>query len=115
MTSSRFLTFLERAAFVDAFELDRQIGAGVIFARDPVANGWGWGYTLSAGIFGPTTEDDEVYLQDVKTGAARATVAPIDREVNGVHQVLHLGASWRTREFGRPAQPRREQHDKSVQ
>ena len=48
MTSSRFLTFLERAAFVETLDLDRQIGAGVIYARDPVANGWGWGYTLSA-------------------------------------------------------------------
>ena len=97
MTSSRFLTFLERAAFVETFDLDRQIGAGVIYARDAAANGWGWGYTLSAGIFGPQPEFDEVWRDDVKTGAARATVAPIDREVNGVHQVLHLGASWRER------------------
>ena len=97
MTSSRFLTFLERAAFVETFDLDRQIGAGVIYARDPVDNGWGWGYTLSAGIFGPQPEFDEVWRDDVKTGAARVTVAPIDREVNGVHQVLHFGASWRER------------------
>jgi phosphate-selective porin OprO/OprP len=90
MTSSRFLTFLERAAFVDAFELDRQLGAGVIYAKDH--------YTLSAGIFGQNAEFDEEWLQDVRTGAARATVAPINREVNGVHQVLHLGASWRMRE-----------------
>ena len=59
MTSSRFLTFLERAAFVETFDLDRQIGAGVIYARDPVDNGLGWGYTLSAGIFGPQPEFDE--------------------------------------------------------
>jgi phosphate-selective porin OprO/OprP len=90
MTSSRFLTFMERASFVEAFELDRQIGAGVIYAQDH--------YTLSAGIFGPFAEDDEVWLQDVRTGAARATFAPINRDVNGVHQVLHLGASWRLRE-----------------
>ncbi len=90
MTSSRFLTFMERAAFVEAFQLDRQIGGGIIYAKDH--------FTLSAGIFGPFAEDDEKYLQDVKTGAARATVAPINREVNGVHQVLHLGASWRYRE-----------------
>ena len=32
------------------------------------------------------------------TFAARATVAPINREVNGVNQVLHFGASVRTRE-----------------
>jgi phosphate-selective porin OprO and OprP len=90
MTSSRFLTFLERAAFVEAWGLDRQIGAGVIYAQDH--------FTLSAGIFGPEPFDDEIWLKDVKTGAARATFAPINREVNGVHQVIHLGASWRGRE-----------------
>ena len=89
MTSSRFLTFLERAAFVEAWALDRQIGGGVIYAKDH--------FTLSAGIFGPEPFEDELFLQDVKTGAARLTVAPINREVNGVHQVLHLGASWRGR------------------
>jgi phosphate-selective porin OprO/OprP len=89
MTSSRFLTFLERAAFVEAWGLDRQIGAGVIYAQDH--------FTLSAGIFGPEPFEDELFLDDVKTGAARLTVAPINREVNGVHQVLHLGASWRGR------------------
>ncbi len=89
MTSSRFLTFLERAAFVEAFGLDRQIGGGVIYAKDH--------FTLSAGIFGPEPFDDEIWLDDVRTGAARVTVAPINREVNGVHQVLHLGASWRGR------------------
>jgi phosphate-selective porin OprO/OprP len=90
MTSSRFLTFLERAAFVEAFGLDRQIGAGVIYGNDH--------WTLSAGIFGPEPFDDEIWLDDVRTAAARVTWAPINREVNGVHQVLHLGASWRGRE-----------------
>jgi phosphate-selective porin OprO and OprP len=90
MTSSRFLTFLERAAFVEAFGLDRQIGAGAIYGSDH--------WTLSAGIFGPEPFDDEVWRDDVKTGAARVTWAPINREVNSVHQVLHLGASWRQRD-----------------
>jgi phosphate-selective porin OprO and OprP len=90
MTSSRFLTFLERAAFVEAWGLDRQIGAGVIYAKDH--------YTVSAGIFGPEPFEDELFLDDVVTGAARLTLAPINREVNGVHQVVHLGASWRGRQ-----------------
>ena len=42
MTSGNYLTFMERAAFQEAWGLDRQIGAGVIYARDH--------YTLSAGI-----------------------------------------------------------------
>ena len=85
LTSSRFITFMERAAFIDAFELDRQIGAGVVFAREH--------YTLAAGVFGPAAGDDTDWLNDVKTGAARVTVAPI----NDGDRVLHLGASWRTR------------------
>ncbi len=90
MTSSRFITFLERAAFVEAWGFDRQIGAAAIYAKDH--------YTLSAGIFGPRSADDERWLEDVKTAAARITLAPINREVNGVHQVVHLGASWRDRD-----------------
>jgi phosphate-selective porin OprO/OprP len=100
MTSSRFLTFLERAAFVEAFGLDRQIGAGAIYGSDH--------WTLSAGIFGPEPFDDEVWRDDVKTGAARLTWAPINREVNSVHQVLHLGASWRQREGAEDIRPDRD-------
>ncbi len=90
MTSGNYLTFMERAAFQEAWTLERQIGAGVIYAQDH--------YTLSAGIFGPLPANDSVWLNDVKTGAARITLAPINREVNGVHQVVHLGASWRERQ-----------------
>jgi len=90
MGSANYITFMERAAFVEAWGLDRQIGGGAIYAQDH--------FTLSAGIFGPTPFNDEKWLEDVKTGAARVTFAPINREVNGVHQVVHLGASWRGRE-----------------
>jgi phosphate-selective porin OprO/OprP len=90
MTSSRFITMMERAAFIEAWGFDRQIGAAAIYAKEH--------FTLSAGIFGPTASNDEVWLQDVKTGAARITLAPINRDVNGVHQVVHLGASWRQRD-----------------
>ena len=85
LTSDRFITFMERAAFIDAFELDRQIGAGVIFAKEH--------YTLAAGIFGPHAEDDTTWLNNVKAGAARATVAPINEK----ERVVHFGASWRYR------------------
>jgi phosphate-selective porin OprO/OprP len=96
MTSGNYLTFMERAAFVEAFGLDRQIGAGLIYNQEH--------YTLAAGIFGegPTaaplfsgfTGDENI------TFAARGTVAPINREVNGVNQVLHFGASVRQRDTG---------------
>lgn len=90
MTSSRFITFMERAALVEAWGFDRQIGAAAIYATDH--------FTISGGIFGPPVANEETWLEDVKTGAARVTFAPINRDVNGVHQVVHLGASWRTRE-----------------
>jgi phosphate-selective porin OprO and OprP len=90
MTSANYLTFMERPAFIEAWGLDRQIGGGAIYNQEH--------FTLSAGIFGPTPFADEVWLEDVKTAAARLTVAPINREVNGVNQVVHLGASWRGRE-----------------
>jgi phosphate-selective porin OprO/OprP len=90
LNSSNYRTFQETPAFVEAYGIDRQIGAGVIYAKDH--------YTLSAGIFGPFSVNDERWLEDVKTGSARATLAPINRDVNGVHQVVHVGASWRDRD-----------------
>jgi phosphate-selective porin OprO and OprP len=87
LTSDRFITFMERAAFIDAYELDRQLGAGVIFAKEH--------YTLAAGVFGPHAEDDTTWLNNVRAGAARVTVAPINNEDHT--RVVHLGASWRTR------------------
>jgi phosphate-selective porin OprO and OprP len=90
MTSSRFITMMERAALVEAWGISRQIGAAAIYAKDH--------FTISAGIFGPSASDDETWLDDVKTGSARLTLAPINRDVNGVTQVVHLGASWRTRD-----------------
>jgi phosphate-selective porin OprO/OprP len=85
LTSSNFITFLERSAFIEAFGLDRQIGTGAIWAQDH--------YTLAAGIFGPRPSFEEDWYQDVKTGAARITVAPINNDEN----VVHLAASWRRR------------------
>ena len=38
------------------------------------------------------------FLQDQTAYSARLTVAPINREVNGVQQVVHLGASYRHRD-----------------
>jgi phosphate-selective porin OprO/OprP len=90
LNSSNYRTFQETPAFVEADTIDRQIGGGAIYATDH--------FTASAGIFGPSTNNDERWLEDVKTGSARLTVAPINRDVNGVHQVIHVGGSWRDRE-----------------
>jgi phosphate-selective porin OprO/OprP len=90
LNSSNYRTFMETPAFVEAWDIDRQIGAAAIYAKDR--------FTLSAGIFGPYSDTEETWLQDVKTGSARVTVAPINRDVDGVHQVVDVGASWRGRE-----------------
>ncbi len=102
MGSANYLTFMERSAFVEAFALDRQIGFGATYNKDH--------FTLAAGIFGegPATapEFPAAFGQPAFIGdefwsfAARGTVAPINREVNGVNQVLHFGASVRTRDGG---------------
>ena len=42
----------------------------------------------------------EEYDTDKSTYVVRGTVAPINREVNGVHQVAHFGASYRHRDAG---------------
>ncbi len=86
LASANYITFMERAALQEAWTLDRQIGTGAIYAKDH--------YTLSAGIFGPQVANEEVWLQDVKTGSARLILAPINQE----GKVFHAGVSWRTRE-----------------
>lgn len=83
--SANFIEFMERAAFIEAFQLDRQIGIGALYTRDH--------FTLAAGVFGPHPFDEERWFQDVKTGAARVTAAPINEDGH----VLHFGASWRSR------------------
>ena len=100
LTSELFVDTVERAAFVNAWQLDRQVGFQISYWQDH------WG--LAAGIFGDRfnaannpqplfpgfTGDEDV------TFAARATVTPINRQLNGVNQVLHFGASVRTRDIG---------------
>jgi phosphate-selective porin OprO and OprP len=51
LTSRRFITFMERAAIVDAFELDYQIGLGA------GVNGDNWG--VGAGLFGQNASDQQ--------------------------------------------------------
>jgi phosphate-selective porin OprO/OprP len=101
ITSSRFITFMERAAYQEAFFLDRQIGAAIL------AGGEHWSF--QTGIYGAPVAEVTDFLQDQTAYSARLTVAPINREVNGVQQVLHLGVSGRHRDeaedFRAPASP----------
>ena len=98
-TSDRFVDTMERASFINAWDIERQIGAAVMYYYEH--------FGLAAGIFGerfPLTADAPLFPgftgDEDPTFAARGFVAPINREVNGVNQVLHFGASVRTRERG---------------
>ena len=89
-TSANFVTFMERAAFTEAFFLDRQIGAAILAGSDH--------WSFQTGIYGAPPSEAVDFLQDQTAYLARFTVAPINREVNGVNQVIHLGVSGRHRD-----------------
>jgi phosphate-selective porin OprO and OprP len=90
ITSSRFTTFMERAAFTEAFFLDRQIGAAILAGSEH--------WSFQTGIYGAPPDEQTYFLQDQTAYSGRLTVAPINREVNGVNQVLHFGVSGRHRD-----------------
>jgi phosphate-selective porin OprO and OprP len=108
ITSSRFITFLERAAFTDpgflpSVEADRQIGAAIVVGDEH----WSFQTGAYGASVGPVDGDtdfeipgQEDFDNDKLALSVRGTVAPINREVNGVHQVVHLGASFRHRDAG---------------
>ena len=88
LMSANYITFMERAAFVEAFELDRLIGAGLSYDHNKH-------WTLAAGVFATTPESDQVtFYEDGTTFSSRVTVAPINEE----RRVVHLGASVRHRD-----------------
>ncbi len=88
MTSSRFITFLERAAFIEAFVLDRRLGAGLWIGDEH--------WSLQTGYYGATASDQEGFFDDATAGTVRGTVAPINTDST----VVHLGASYRHRNAG---------------
>jgi phosphate-selective porin OprO and OprP len=94
ITSSRFITFMERAAFTEAFFLDRQIGAAIL------AGGEHWSF--QTGYYGATPGENggvlgqEEFDTDQTAALARLTVAPINNDT----AVVHLGGSYRHRDAG---------------
>jgi phosphate-selective porin OprO/OprP len=87
-TSSRFITFMERPRFTDAFGLGRRLGVGVGYA---LAEG-----NITGGVFtqniGDTPDDDGAPDNGV-TGAARAWY-PFEV---GEESLIHVGGSFRFR------------------
>ncbi len=85
-TSSRYITFMERGAFTDAFSLARQIGVAVGYAADDVS--------FTAGLFqGDFSNGDS---QQDRTYAARVTFGP---KLSDGDVQLHVGVSIRYREL----------------
>ncbi|HEX2448990.1 MAG TPA: porin, partial [Methyloceanibacter sp.] len=99
---------MERAAFTDpgflpSVEADRQIGAAIVVGDEH----WSFQTGAYGASVGPVDGDtdfeipgQEAFDNDKFAVSVRGTVAPINREVNGVHQVVHLGASFRHRDAG---------------
>jgi phosphate-selective porin OprO and OprP len=92
LTSRRFITFMERAAIVDAFTLDRQIGLG------SGVSGETWG--VDAGLFGQNADDVNDNEGYALAGRAHYAFFP-GAETPGKDkaEVIHLGASARYRNF----------------
>ena len=90
LTSSRFITFMERSAFIDAVGIDRQIGAA-IWAGDEH-------WSFQTGYYGSNVEDQGSWFEDTTAYSVRGTVAPINNDTT----VVHLGASYRHRDAGTP-------------
>lgn len=92
LTSSNYITFIERASFTEAFATGRQFGAKVSYAgkAGDVA------YGIAAGAFrGGAATDPSALTSEGSTLAARLHVAPTFGDVT-----LHLGGSVRVRNDG---------------
>ena len=78
LTSSKYITFMERALPTEAFATSRRIGVGTNYAAD--------NWTLAASLYGREEGDDTDGDQGYGAGA-RLTWAPWNEKT----QVLHLG------------------------
>jgi phosphate-selective porin OprO/OprP len=92
VTSSRFITFLERASFTEAFlpsgTADRQTGGGILLGDQH--------WSFQTGYYGAGVEEQGSFFNDTNTFSVRGTLAPINNDTT----VVHLGGSFRHRESG---------------
>lgn len=84
LTSSRFITTIERGAHTDAFELNRRLGVSVGTSGDR--------YTFNAGLFGESI-NGAAFEENGNAASARFTYLPLKTE----DSLVHVGASWRYR------------------
>ena len=85
--SSRFISTIERAAFTDAFQLDRRVGISVNMSGDT--------YGIDVGAYG-TNVETESGPEEGNAFAARGYYNPIKTD----DTIAHIGASWRYRNQG---------------
>ena len=89
ITSSRYITFMERGLGTDLFGLDRRVGITVMHS--------GSNYSLAGGIYGgrPGDLSQSLELDDSSAISARATRAFVSEGTT-----VHLGASVRHLDYG---------------
>jgi phosphate-selective porin OprO/OprP len=80
LTSSRFTTFIERAAFTDAFNFERRVGLSASYGAGPLL--------VQGGLFLASIQDLDEDGNDSKSGDVRVVYAPKRGETQ-----LHFGAS----------------------
>lgn len=93
MTSSKFTSFLERAAFTDAFGYNRRLGISAAYL-DPADR-----YTFSAGIWNAEINEGTNFNRTGWQASVRATYSPTLGSTK-----LHLGANFQHRVTQRDAQ-----------
>jgi len=93
MTPARVTSFLERAAFTDAFNYNRRLGAALVLT-DPVSDR----YTLTAGLFGQEINNSS-FSRTGWQASVRGTFSPAFEGAR-----LHLGANFQHRVAQRDAQ-----------
>jgi len=87
LTSSRFISTIERSAVTDAFALDRRAGVAVNFSGD--------NFGFDVGAFG-TNVDSDGAPEEGNAFSARGFYNPIKT----ADTIAHVGASWRYRTTG---------------
>ena len=89
LTSSRFISALERSAFTDAFGFDRRLGVSASTSGD--------NYSFAAGVYSSNLEGEG----GGSTGRGKAASARVTyNPVNTKDMVVHFGVSWRYRGKG---------------
>jgi phosphate-selective porin OprO and OprP len=93
MTSSKFTSFLERAAFTDAFNYNRRLGISAAWL-DPADR-----FTFAAGIWNQEINESTIFNRTAWQASVRATYSP-----TLAFGRLHLGANFQHRVFQRDSQ-----------